>query len=138
MTGMTGVTGPTGRTPSVMAEIQGNGLQTIPANTTQLIDFTGNTKVGDGSILVSGRSIIVPETGTYMVCYAISGGVNSTSPTAGIGVSVSLNQRNGVGTFNQTVLGSFVASNFVGGTALNNDDGLTNCSLVCVSDTAVL
>ncbi|MDP4099111.1 hypothetical protein OIN60_20530 [Paenibacillus sp. P96] len=135
-TGATGATGPTGPALNIMAEIQGAGSQTIPANTSQFIDFTGNTKVGDGSILVNGTDIIVPETGTYMVCYAISGGMNSSSPTAGISVSVNLRQRNVSGTFNQVVLGSFIASNFVGSTtALTNDDGLTNCSLVCVADT---
>ncbi|MDP4099393.1 hypothetical protein OIN60_21995 [Paenibacillus sp. P96] len=114
-----------------MAEIQGVGLQTIPSGGSQLIDFGANTKVGDGSILVNGTDIILPETGTYMVCYTTSGAVlGGTTAGAGAGVGTLLRQGGNI------VLGSNVGTNFVGGTvALPNDNGQTNCSLVCVSDT---
>ncbi|PFZ88953.1 collagen-like triple helix repeat-containing protein [Bacillus wiedmannii] len=136
--GLTGATGPTGvcNCPSIMAEIQGTGLQIVANNTQQPISFTGGTEVGNGTVAVNGTDIILPETGSYVICYTISGNINDTGSTDAAGMTAWLQQLNTGGTFNQTVTGSRTAINIIGNNAnLLADGSISNCTLVCVADT---
>ncbi|WP_257208220.1 MULTISPECIES: hypothetical protein [Bacillus cereus group] len=145
LTGPPGPAGPTGPAggatgvcdcPSIMAEIEGTGLQNIANGTTQAINFTGGTIVGDGTVVVSGTNTILPETGAYVICYTISGNINATGDTSAAGMTARLQQLNTGGTFNQQVVGSFTAININGNnTALLADGSISNCTLVCVAET---
>ncbi|PGR86638.1 hypothetical protein, partial [Bacillus thuringiensis] len=132
----TGATGATGPTPGIIAEIQGVGTQLIEPDTDENINFTLNTKVGDGSVLVNGINIILPETGSYVVCYTVSGDIGSGDMDASTNWAALLRQLNTGGTFDQTVIGSRVAIVTSGtGITQNADGSISNCAVVCVSDT---
>ncbi|WP_276570450.1 collagen-like triple helix repeat-containing protein, partial [Bacillus cereus] len=129
VTGDAGITGPTGPTGnlSITITIQGdNSNQTIPAGTTQAIDFSGGANRGLGGITISGTNIILPSAGTYYASYTTSW--NTTGGTVTIGSA--LQQLNTSGSFNQTVTGSAVAT-----TTTNPDSALSDAALICVGDT---
>ncbi|PFZ93236.1 hypothetical protein [Bacillus wiedmannii] len=133
-----GATGATGVTPGIMAEIQAGvtGIQSIPSGTLQAINFNLNSKVGDGSILANGIDIVLPEIGTYVVCYTISGDIGGAGVSTAGTVRAQLRQLNTGATFNDIVLGSRAAINLNGNsTPLIPDGDIDNCTLICVSDT---
>ncbi|WP_180229464.1 hypothetical protein, partial [Bacillus wiedmannii] len=136
-TGATGATGPTGvcECPEVLAEIQGLGLQNIAENTTQAINFTLNAKVGDGSVIVNGTNIILPETGSYMVCYTTSGGLSGSSALgSSLNWAAELVQQGAPGIFTQ-IVGSRTAIITQGtGSGQIADGSISNCAIVCVSN----
>ncbi|EJQ97271.1 hypothetical protein II5_06001 [Bacillus cereus MSX-A1] len=107
--GPTGATGP--GIPPIFAEVVGPvAVQVVPAATTALINFTGGTRFGDGSIqLVNGTNIILPEIGTYFIAYAVSMDINADAPPAVANVNAVLIQRNASNTFVAGVSGTPLA-----------------------------